>query len=292
MSNNLNQNLYARFGLSPDIKIVQDGFKKYMKNAILDKLSPIVYPDSYEQKIELWPIQSSVIAEMCRQLYLDESDYVGSIYVGKWFFEKEFYDEFKGNFNEYLFRLQVLLNVLHKHKFIHAEISELIKEMDKYFSDFPMLGVMIKIYTRKIPQILPTTSKKFEEEIKTTLGLLDSDKKYEHVLGHFENGLKEFLTAKSKANYKDVIEDMYTACDELVKAVLSNNSKGFKHISDKTEAKVLGLNGHQKELFKNLRNWVDEIKHGTLKDFDRADTEMIISMTGSLIRFVILEQNI
>lgn len=292
MSSNLNQNLYTRFGLNHDIKLVQDGFKKYIKNTILNKLSPIVHPDSYQQKTELWPIQSSVIAEVCRQLYLDEGDYVGSVYVGKWFFEKEFYDEFKGNFNEYLFRLQVLLNVLYQHEFIHAEIGEFVEEMDKYFSDFPMLGVMIKVYKRKSPQILPTTSKKFEEEIKTTLGLLDSDKKYEHVLEHFENGLKEFLTAKNKANQKDVIEDMYTACDELVKAVLNNNGKGFKHISDKTEAKTLGLNGHQKELFKNLRNWVDEIKHGTLKDFDAADTEMIISMTGSLIRFVILKQNI
>jgi len=47
------------------------------------------------------------------------------------------------------------------------------------------------------------------------------------------------------------------------------------------------LNGYQKELYKNLRNWMDEIKHGTRKEFDRNDTEMIISMVGSLIRYII-----
>ncbi len=136
---------------------------------------------------------------------------------------------------------------------------------------------------------MPITSKKFEQDIKNTLGLLETDKKYEHTLSNFENGLKEFLTAKTQAHYKDVIEDMYTSCDELVKAVLKNKNKGFKHISDKSDSVALGLNGHQKELYKNLRNWMDEIKHGTLKNFDRLDTEMIITMTGSLIRFVILE---
>lgn len=125
------------------------------------------------------------------------------------------------------------------------------------------------------------------KKIKNTLGLLETDKKYEHILSHFENGLKEFLTAKTQANYKDVIEDMYTACDDLVKAILGDKGKGFKHISDKATAAALKLNGHQKELYKNLRNWMDGIKHSTIKDFDKNDVEMIISMVGSLIRYVI-----
>ena len=133
--------------------------------------------------------------------------------------------------------------------------------------------------------------KSLGEEINTTLGLLETDKKYEYTLSHFESGLKEFLIAKTQANYKDVIEDMYTSCDELVKAISGKNGKGFKHISDKADAAALGLNGHQKELFKNLRNWMDEIKHGTLKNFDKKDTEMIISMSGALVRFVISKQS-
>ena len=288
--NNLNQDLYKRFGLAVDASQIRDGFQKYMKNTLLDKLSPIVRPDSYEQKNELWKIQGEVLSEICRQLYLDESDYSGSVYSGTWFFEKEFYDEFKGSFEEYLLRLQILLNILFQHEFIHAEVFELARALQNYVNDFPMLGITIKIYKTKAPQILPTTSKKFEEEIKNTLGLLETDKKYEHVLSHFENGLKEFLTAKTQAHYKDVIEDMYTACDELVKSISGKQGKGFKHISDKDDAKALKLNGHQKELFKNLRNWMDEIKHGSLKDFDRNDVEMIISMVGSLIRSTILKQ--
>ena len=183
--------------------------------------------------------------------------------------------------------MQIFLNVVFAHKLINYEFNKLIDEIEKYIQDFPILGIMIKRYKSKSPQILPTTSEKFEQDIKNTLGLLEVDKKYEYTLSHFENGLKEFLTAKAQAHYKDVIEDMYTACDDLVKAVLGNKGKGFKHISNKVDAEALGLNGHQKELYKNLRNWMDEIKHGTLKDFDRNDTEMIISMTGSLIRFII-----
>ena len=90
-----------------------------------------------------------------------------------------------------------------------------------------------------------------------------------------------------QAQYKDVIEDMYTACDELIKAISGKPEKGFRHISEKDTANLIGINGHQKELFKNLRDWMDQIKHGTNKNFQKKDAEMIISMTGSLIRFIL-----
>lgn len=291
MNQNLNQNLYSRFDLKLDIKRVQDGCKKYLKNLIVNELGPLMNPDKYKNPANLWDIQSNVLDEMCKQLFFDIDDWYGTDYSSglKRLVENEISDNFSGTFNEFLLRLQVILNVVFE-KEIKYELNQLATGIEEYFGNFPILGVTIKIYKHKAPQILPTTSKKFEEEVKTTLGLLETDLKYKHTLSHFESGLKEFLTAKTQANYKDVIEDMYTSSDELVKAVSGKDGKGFKHISDKADATALGLNGHQKELYKNLRNWMDEIKHGTLKNFDRTDTEMIISMTGSLIRFVISKQ--
>ena len=288
-NNNLNQDLYSRFGLILEMNEVQEGCKKYLKGIIIDTLGPITKPGHYQNPEKLWEAHENVLEEVCRQLFLDSDDYYTTDYTSglEKFINEELSDEFEKEFNEYTFRLQVLINIANKH--IPYEVNQLALKLDKYFSDFPILGVTVKIYKRKSPQILPITSKKFEQDIKNTLGLLETDKKYEHTLSNFENGLKEFLTAKTQAHYKDVIEDMYTSCDELVKAVLKNKNKGFKHISDKSDSVALGLNGHQKELYKNLRNWMDEIKHGTLKNFDRNDTEMIITMTGSLIRFVILE---
>ncbi len=291
MNNNLNQDLYFRFGLDIDIKRVQNGCKKYLKNEIIAALRPIISPSEYEDSIELWKIQSAVLDEMCRQLFLDVDDWHSIVYSSKLkkMIEREISNNFSGSFEEYLLRLQILLNVITEHNSIRHELNQLAERIEKYFSDFPILGITVKIYKRKAPQILPTTSKKFEHDIKNTLGLLETDIKFEHILSHFENGLKEFLMAKTKDNYKDVIEDMYTACDELVKSVSGEIGKGFKHISDKNTAKYLSLNSHQKELFKNLRNLMDEIKHGSCKEFDRDDTEMIISIIGSLIRFVILK---
>jgi len=291
MSENLNQNLYSRFGLQLDLRIIQNGCKKYFKKLTINILGPIIAPDPYEDSAKLWNIQSAVLGEVCRQLFLDMDDWYNTEYSSglKRLVEREISDDFSGSFTEYLLRLQILFNVVAKYGFIRDELDQLAGEVEKYLSDFPILGVTIKLYKRKAPQILPTISEKFEGEIKNTLGLLEADKKYEHALSSFENGLKEFLLVKTQAQYKDVIEDMYAACDELVKVILNNKNKGFKHIQDKKESQKLGLNGHQKELYKNLRLWMDNIKHGSLKNFGRIDTEMIISMVGSLIRFVILK---
>lgn len=103
----------------------------------------------------------------------------------------------------------------------------------------------------------------------------------------YEDGLKSFLMSTTKSEYKNVIEDMYTSCDELIKVILNNKSKGFRQVSDKEDSKILGLNGYQKEFYKNLRNWMDEIKHGTDKNFNREETEMIISLVSAFISYII-----
>jgi len=192
------------------------------------------------------------------------------------------------NFEEYLLRLQTIIDILWDYKKTRNLALGLSNFVSGNLETSPMdLGLKVMQYKTKSPQIIPIASKKLEKEIIDTLGLLESNKQFKPALSCFETGLKEFFSSKTLEAYKDAIEDMYTACDELVKVILNDKNKGLKHIQNKDESQKLGLNGHQKELYKNLRNWMDEIKHGTRKDFDRNDTEMIISMVGSLIRYVI-----
>jgi len=288
MNDNLNQNLYSRFGLTLEIERAQDGCRKYLKRIILDTLAPIISPDGYEDSTKLWDVQFIILEELCRQLFLDVDDFYGTHDYSELahLIKEEISDEFSGSFNEYLFRLQILLNIVFRHKLIEHEINQLAKRIDVYFKDFPVLGVIIKIYKTKVPQILPSVSKFFDKEIKNTLGLLEIEK-YKNVLDDFEEGLKEFLIAKTNSQLKDVIEDMHSACDELVKIIFNQKNKGFKHIFSKDEFKKFGLNNNQKEIFRNLKDWMNEIKHGSIKEFDRADVEMVISLTASFLRIVI-----
>ena len=136
--------------------------------------------------------------------------------------------------------------------------------------------------------MLPSTSKYLDKEIMDTLGVLDTEQ-FKSVLDDFEAGLKIFAKAKTGSQFKDVIEDMHASCDEVVKIALNDRNKSFKHATDKILHKQLGLNGHQKEIFKNLKNWIDSIKHGSKKTIDRAEIEMIISMSAAFIRFVVIK---
>lgn len=285
MSENLNQNLYSRFGLQLNLEKIQDGFKAHLKNAILEYLKPIAHPSVYKEPKELYEAQHQILKEVCRQLFIDFDDYDNSEYGFQLFIEKEFYEEFEGAFEEYLLRLQVFLNTIFAHKIIAYELNQLFVEMEKYFNDFPILGYKIKIYKTKPPQILPSTSKRLDKEIMDTLGVLDTEQ-FKSVLNDFETGLKIFANAKTDSQFKDVVEDMHASCDEIVKIVLNDKNKSFKHAADKVEHRKLGLSGHQKEIFKNLKNLMDEIKHGSKKNIDRAEVEMIISMSASFIRFV------
>ena len=286
MSKNLNQDLYSRFGLQIELEKIQDGFKKYLKNLLLETLRPLESPDWYKEKDKLQEIQIKILKESSRQMFLDYDDYDNPDYGFKWFIEKEFYDEFEGSFQEYVVKLQILLNIIYRHKFVRYELLELANQINLYLEDYPIMGLKLKIYKTKAPQILPSVSKFFDKEIENTLGLLEI-KKYKNVLNDFEEGLKEFLTAKTNPQLKDVIEDMLSACDELVKIISGQKNKGFKHIFKKDEYKKLELNQNQKEIYRNLKDWMDKIKHGSIKEFDRTDVEMVISLTASFLRIAI-----
>ncbi|MDD5222244.1 MAG: hypothetical protein PHY10_03670, partial [Patescibacteria group bacterium] len=74
----------------------------------------------------------------------------------------------------------------------------------------------------------------------------------------------------------------------LAKVIFDDKNKGFKHLLNKENIKLFSC-GFQKEIYNNLRKGMDLIKHGTKKDLNKNDIEIIIDMTGNLIRFMILK---
>src|SRR3972149_260254 len=276
MGKNLNQDLYRRFGLELELKTVQNGFRKYIKGILITLPSP----------------DENVLMRICKRLFLDRESYEDQFDVYestgdfKRLIRKEF-DNFEGSFEEYILRLQILLEALYSSEnFDRVFLDRLLYVIEEYFNDYHILGIKLKQYKTKPPQILPTVSEHFDKDVVNTLDLLET-KKYTSVIEPFEEGLKEFLTAQSKSKLKNSVEDMYTACDETVKIVFGDKTKGFKHIFGKTEYLRLGLNGNQKEIYKSANNWMNGIKHGSIKDFDREDVEMIISLTAAFISLVV-----
>ncbi|MCK4745071.1 hypothetical protein KAS41_03340 [Candidatus Parcubacteria bacterium] len=290
MSTNLNEKLYKRFGLQLERDEVVNGFYSFLINKAWEATYPLRYADSYKDSYpkKLSEARHALLEECCRELFLDSSDYEYRSFDSDHKYMANFlYKIFESPdlFEKVLINTQIFINVFYKQKVVEEELEEFIDEIDRYMQDFPVLGVLVKSYKTKAPQILPATSKHFDKEIIDTLGVLDTQQ-FKSVLDDFEAGLKLFAKAKTDSQFKDIIEDMHASCDEVVKIVLNDKNKSLKHAKDKNDHKKLGLNGHQKEIFKNLKNWMDGIKHGSKKNIDRVEVEMIISMTASFIRYV------
>jgi len=269
--------LYKRFGIKLGKKEAIKTFKNKVKNifeVIIRKM------DSETETNFVWNVCNKLGLEFDYDLFLYLPDKVYNVIFG---------DVTK--FEEYLLRLQVVINVLWSDEKTRKLSNLLGRSISHFFEDSSLnLGFQIMFYKEKAPQIIPATCKKFEEEVTDTLGLLESKEEFSSILSSYETGLKEFLKAKNKEGLKDVVEDMYGCCDNLVKIFTGDKNKGFQHISDKEVAKTLCINVHQKELYKNLKVWMNKIKHNELSNYDKNDIEMIVSMVSSLIRYVILKK--
>ncbi|MGE4443890.1 MAG: hypothetical protein AB7E37_02780 [Candidatus Altimarinota bacterium] len=282
----LNENIYKKFGLDIDLIEVQNGFKLFVKNLFSDQNGLLVLktPDFYKESGELYKIQGIIKKEYCRQNFLDYSKYNDSTYGFGWLLDKLTEEK---EFNKYIIKLQILLNIIYKEKFILTEYYNFLNNINIYLSDFPQLGLNLKIYKTKSAEFFPILSSKvLSKNIDNLLGILELDK-YKNTINSFEEGLKIFLFSKTEGDLKNVIEDMLSVCDEFVKEFLGNKNKGFKHIFKDGEFEKFGLNKQNKEIFRTLRDYMDNIKHGTFKEYTKEDVEMIINLTVTFITFVI-----
>jgi hypothetical protein len=283
VSNNLNDNLYKRFGLEFPVQKVQVGFTHYVKNLINDKLGLISHPRLFPETDKLYQIQRTILIEACREMFFDFDEYKDWDYGFGWFLR----DLFDTDFTNLLVRLQILVNIVNLQPYIRTELIQFVQDIEKYLQDYPILGLTIKSYKKRSPQFLPMTSKTFEKVIKDTLGILDNSTGYTAVVSNYEDGLKEFLTANSNAQLKDVVEDMYTSLDTLIQIKMGDKKLGLRNIFVGKEPLNFGLNKWQLNIFGEMMDWMNKIKHGSEKDFEKTHIEMIILLVSELIKTII-----
>lgn len=292
---NLHNKLYNRFWLSFDLDKAQNWFKKYIKNLFNDSknwLFVIIKPSNYKETKELNEIKFRVLKESCRQLFLDYSDF--SFYISS---ESEFTNlvekitNYK-NFNEYIFSLQIILDLIYKEKLIKVEYYNFINSINEYLKDFPEIWILLKIYKTKSAQFFPSNlSKVLEKNIENSLWLLENIK-FNNTLNAYEEGLKLFLSAKNYSDFKNIIEDLLWTLDEFVKEFTWQNNKWFKHIFKEWEYQKFWLNNQNKEIYRTLRDYMDSIKHWSIKDITKGDIEMSLNLTATFIVYVINKTNL
>lgn len=288
MSGNLNERLYKRFGIAYPADKVVLGFRREVNVSIDHHLSSVIQPDKTSTPEVWWNIQSEVLTEVARNLF--EKAYNGTTWQSGLgvFIDKHISDTSPADMSEYLLNLQVLLEAVSKQEKLKRALVGIVTNIKQYLDDFPLLNFTIKEYKTKPPQILPRGSKIFSDSVSNTLELLDTDGKYGEILEHYEAGLKELLSAKTKQNLKDVVEDIYTACDIATGLVLGEKEAGIRFLFQKKRAEGLGLNEWQIKIFDGLRGWMDKIKHGSIKDYSREDIEQIILLASTLIRTLVI----
>ena len=281
---NLNEDIYSRFGLNLDVEKAQSGFLVFAKNSLLEILGPISNPDLYEGPTELREIQSNIIKEFSRATFRDKNSFYGS-----WNrpFERLLGNIFSsGSFENVIADLQILINLIFEN-YKWNEKDKFIDEIEKYLDDFPVIGLNIKRYKVKAPQFFPARNRFFDDQVISLLGKLENGD-YKDALNYFEVGIKNFIKAKSKTDLKKVVDDMHASIDEFIKVFTNDNNKSFRSIfKSSDEYRKYGFkNKRQREMFKNLKDMMDAIKHGSNKDFDKDDIEVIINTTASLLSFL------
>lgn len=282
----LNENIYKRFWLDFELKEIQRGFKLFVKNLFWDEkwLLVISNPEYYKEPIELHNVQSIIIKEWCRQLFLDYSDYNTSKYWFEYLIDKISEEK---DFNKYIIKIQILLNIIFAQEFIRHEYNNFIISINQYLEDFPQLGLNIKTYKTKWAEFFPALSSKIlNKNIDNILWILETSK-YKNTLKSFEEWLKIFLFAKTDWDLKNVIEDILSTCDEFVKEFLWEKNKWFKHIFKDWEFEKFWLNKQNKEIYRSLRDYMDNIKHWSFKEYSKEDVEMCINMVATFINFVL-----
>lgn len=192
------------------------------------------------------------------------------------------------NFNEYLLRIQCIINYYHFQ--FEKEFSLLFFTIKRAIKESPIdLGIKLD----NNYQIVVIGSEYLDEKlINDILGVLkDPDK--EAIRMAFEKGLKEFLESqKDNTKFKNAVRDMQLACDETIKFMFNDKNLGFKHLFDNDRWGKIGLNKYQKQIFWNLNEYIDKLaKHKADAEINCEDAENVIYLTGMFIRLVFLKNN-
>ena len=194
-------------------------------------------------------------------------------------------------FENYLLRLQCLLDVLYEETFGEewSVLAELIDEaINKSALD---LGIKLKFTKTKGAQIYLVGSKFLDEKlVDDVLGVLE-DKNKSAIRMAFEKGLQEYFESRgNQTKLRNVIRDMQVACDEAIKFLFNDKNLGFKHLFKDKRWEKVGLNEYQKRIFWNLNEYIDKlVKHKADSKILFEDAENAIYLVGMFIRLVLLK---
>lgn len=263
----MNRDLYKRFGLAVNLESARDKFINKIQNIITH--GAVFDDDTFDLDDLNWEF----------------SNELGLLYSRLGRFEEQYLHPLL-SFEEYLFRLQCLINILNRKK-RPRQLRVLTTVLRQAIADSPVdLGITIKESNDGI-QIHPTGSKFLDKElVDDVLGILN-DPVTSPIKIAFEKGLTELLESRrNPLKLKNVVRDMQVAGDELAKYTLKNKDVGLKHLIDRAEE--VGLNKYQKQILWNLNEYIDKnVKHKSDTHVPYEDGEQIVYLTGIFIRLII-----
>lgn len=227
-------------------------------------------------------------------------DNLGWDFANKLSLEYESYHNFDGfylgdslSFEEYLFRIQCLLDLLLGNN-LKKQYSVLIGIIKEAIEESSLnLGIRLKISKNGDAQVYLTGSKLLDEKVvDDVLGCLEGEEK-EPIRIAFEKGLREFFESKKTPDkLKNCIRDMQLSCDELMKYVFKNKNIGLKHLFKNDRCQKVGLNQYQIQIFWQYKEFGDKLaKHKADAKIDEFDAENFIYLTGLLMRLVLLKKD-
>lgn len=284
------QSIYDRFWYSLDQKKVWDAFCNFIKNEFWDFLKPICKPSFYNEKYvkTLDQISDEIHKKIARATCKDPTSFEDDSFKQKKILKLIknlfYYDNLNKKSIEYIVNLQIVFDELFWYKIIREEYNDFVQEIWIYFNDFPQLWFFLKIYKTKSAQIFPIISQATNNKVSNTLDILET-KQYIKTIALFEAWMKEFISANDILSWKNVVEDMRGACDEVIKEILNDNKKWMKSIFWEPQYTDFWLTPRSKKIFEELMGWMDDLKHGGL-DITKQNVIMIIGMTADFIQFV------
>lgn len=267
--------LYKRFGIQID--------KERAEQAFIQKLKNILTYGEFGQRLFDKEQKTHKL-----DFFWEISNKLGVEYEGT---SEEQYDDIFPDvenlaFEERLLRFQLILDILWENEQKDLAI-EFANNIQDYVGESPVnLGLKVVVYKKRAPQIYFGGGRLLHKAIEETLDLLESQN-YPEVTEHFETGIKEFLRAKNKSQFKDVVEDMITACDVLVQTIFKDKNLGMKHLFKDRRWEKIHLNVLQKEIFQPHLNWMNKMKHNTFSDYEKEDIEAVIHITAAFIKLVV-----
>ncbi len=276
------QSVYDRFWYTLDQKKVREAFCKFIENEFKDYCDPLIHSWLYDKKHEdtLRIIHCDSYKKICRATCFDYNQY-SYFSIDKLIWDLFRYIKWK-NLYEYVVHLQIIFDVLYEYKYIKDFFDDFVQSISEYTSDFPQLWLTVKIYKTKAPQLFPMLSTATNKKIENTLNILEI-KQYKKTIAQFEAWMKRFITAKDILWWKNVIEDMRGACDQIIKDTLKNTNKGMKSVFGEPEK--FGLNSNQKKIFEKFMSMMDDIKHWGY-DPTKKDVVLIIGLIVDFIDFI------